>query len=246
QDIVSKEVALYLDIPFGPHGINWLQMAKEQTQKAWGVIVTIAAIGMNATGWAPASSAKIYCSFIWPSMEYGVALKILFHKALKLYGDINLTGFHVMVCDLKKAVWESHLAGSCASLREFFVAKQMRSKIFCALSSGSDLTGFHVDFDVSLTVSDLKDAIYAKKMHTLGHLDADALTLVRIWKADVGGLTIRELKQSREFLGLTAYGNDPEDGDDVVSPLQTSPGVCLMKDGLTFKVCVIPRYLRGN
>ncbi|KAJ3191684.1 hypothetical protein HDU82_003508, partial [Entophlyctis luteolus] len=62
------------------------------------------------------------------------------------------------------------------------------------------------------------------------------LTLVRIWNADFGGLTKRELKQSREFLSLTAYGNDPEDGDDVVSALQTFPGACQAKDGLTFKV----------
>ncbi|KAJ3196378.1 hypothetical protein HDU82_001806 [Entophlyctis luteolus] len=98
----------------------------------------------------------------------------------------------------------------------------MTAKVFCALSSDTNLTGFHVDFDVSLTVSDLKDAIRAKKMQDLGHLDADKLTLVRIWKGDVGGLTKRELKQSKEFLSLTAYGDDPEDGDDVVSPLRTA------------------------
>ncbi|KAJ3373473.1 hypothetical protein HDU84_001002, partial [Entophlyctis sp. JEL0112] len=108
----------------------------------------------------------------------------------------------------------------------------MTEKIFCALSSDINLTGFHVDFDVSLTVSDLKDAIRAKK-EIPGSVE---LTLVRIWKADVGGLTKRELKQSREFLSLTAYGNDPEDGDDVVSALQTFPGACQAKDGLTFKV----------
>ncbi|KAJ3379973.1 hypothetical protein HDU84_006258 [Entophlyctis sp. JEL0112] len=90
QDIVSKEVAPYLGIPFGRHGINWLQMAKERTQKARGVIVTMAALGMNATGWAPASSAKIYRSFIRPVMEYGVALKIPSREALKLYKSYGL------------------------------------------------------------------------------------------------------------------------------------------------------------
>ncbi|KAJ3350935.1 hypothetical protein HDU83_009354 [Entophlyctis luteolus] len=78
QDIVSKEVAPYLGIPFGRHSINWLQMAKERTQKARGVIVTMAALGMNATG------------FIRPVMEYGVALKIPRRKALKLYESYGL------------------------------------------------------------------------------------------------------------------------------------------------------------
>ncbi|KAJ3371486.1 hypothetical protein HDU84_001276, partial [Entophlyctis sp. JEL0112] len=108
----------------------------------------------------------------------------------------------------------------------------MTAKIFCVLSSDINLTAFHVDFDVSLTVSDLKDSIRAEK-EIPGSVE---LTLVRIWNADFGGLTKRELKQSREFLSLRAYGNDPEDGDDAVSPLQTSPGVCQVKDGLSFKV----------
>ncbi|KAJ3338452.1 hypothetical protein HDU83_008163 [Entophlyctis luteolus] len=97
QDIVSKEVAPYLGIPFGRHGINWLQMAKERTQKARGVIVTMAALGMNATGWAPASSAKIYRSFIRPVMEYGVALKIPSREALKLYESVQNLALRTMV-----------------------------------------------------------------------------------------------------------------------------------------------------
>ncbi|KAJ3190633.1 hypothetical protein HDU82_003882, partial [Entophlyctis luteolus] len=112
----------------------------------------------------------------------------------------------------------------------------MTAKIFCALSSDTNLTGFHVDFDVSLTVSDLKDAIRAKKMQDLGHLDADKLTLVRIWNGDVGGLTQRELNQSKEFLSLKTYGDGPEYGDDTVSPLRTAPGACKAKYGFTFKI----------
>ncbi|KAJ3197845.1 hypothetical protein HDU82_001359 [Entophlyctis luteolus] len=72
-------------------------MAKERTQKARGVIVTMAALGMNATGWAPASSAKIYCSFIRPVMEYGVALKIPSREALKLYESVQNLALCTMV-----------------------------------------------------------------------------------------------------------------------------------------------------
>ncbi|KAJ3344683.1 hypothetical protein HDU83_004941 [Entophlyctis luteolus] len=102
----------------------------------------------------------------------------------------------------------------------------MIAKIFCALSSDINLTAFHVDLDMSLTVSDLKKAIRAKK-EIPGSVE---LTLVRIWKGDVGRLTKRELKQSKEFLSITAYGNGPEDGDDDVSPFRTAPGTCQAKD----------------
>jgi hypothetical protein len=100
------------------------------------------------------------------------------------------------------------------------------SKIFCALSNDPTLTAFPVEFDVSLTVGKLKEAIRAKKFGDLGHLDADKLTLIRIGKATIGflakkeaagGLTNKELKQSKESLSLTAFSEDPEDGDDTVS-----------------------------
>ncbi|KAJ3375578.1 hypothetical protein HDU84_000556, partial [Entophlyctis sp. JEL0112] len=108
----------------------------------------------------------------------------------------------------------------------------MTSKIFCVLSNDTNLTGFHVDFEVSLTVSDLKDAIRAKK-----DIPGSAeLTLVRICKADVGGLTADELERFRDLLLLATYGESPERTNDVDSTFCTAPGACVTKDGLTFKV----------
>ncbi|KAJ3339606.1 hypothetical protein HDU83_007573 [Entophlyctis luteolus] len=114
----------------------------------------------------------------------------------------------------------------------------MTSKIFCVLGDDPKLTGFPIDFDDSRTVGDLKKAIRAENMQDLGHLDAKKLTLVRTCKTDVGGLTKRELKQSREFLNLRKYGDEPEDPDDAdaLSTFRAAPGKCLTRDGLIFKV----------
>jgi hypothetical protein len=116
------------------------------------------------------------------------------------------------------------------------------SQIFCALSNDPTLTAFPVDFDLSLTVGELKDAIRATRIDDLGHLDADKLTLVRIGRLTVGfltkqgGLTKKELEQSKESLNLKAYSEDPEYGDDTVSRFRATPGRGLEKDGLFYKV----------
>ncbi|KAJ3079788.1 hypothetical protein HK100_010318, partial [Physocladia obscura] len=112
----------------------------------------------------------------------------------------------------------------------------MICKLLCVLSNNPNFTAIPIDIDVSLTVGDLKEAVLAKKINDLPDLDADKLTLVRICKVDVGGLTKVELKRSTDPLSLKAYGEDPEDGGDAVSALQSTPGSCWTKDGLFFKV----------
>ncbi|KAJ3003050.1 UNVERIFIED_CONTAM: hypothetical protein HDU68_005893 [Siphonaria sp. JEL0065] len=117
----------------------------------------------------------------------------------------------------------------------------MTLKIFCVVSNDKNLTGFPVDFDVSLTVGDLKKAIRAEKTPELDYLAADKLTLVRICTGEVGGLTKKHLKQSKEALSLTSYGNEPEEPEDPditdnVSMFRSAPGACLMTEGFTFKV----------
>ncbi|KAJ3025252.1 UNVERIFIED_CONTAM: putative protein serine/threonine kinase [Siphonaria sp. JEL0065] len=114
----------------------------------------------------------------------------------------------------------------------------MTSKIFCVVSNDDNLTGFSVDFNVALTVGDLKDAIRAERESRLAGLDAADLILVRVFKENVGGLTKKQLEQSKDALSLTNYGNYPEDPDiaDDVSMFCSAPGACQMREGLTFKV----------
>ncbi|KAJ3222545.1 hypothetical protein HDU81_009813 [Chytriomyces hyalinus] len=88
-DLPSSETAPYLGIPFGQHGINWALLAKERTAKARGIIVALPLVGMNAMGWAPAASVNIYRSFIWPVLEYGIALKLPSVSTLKLYESVQ-------------------------------------------------------------------------------------------------------------------------------------------------------------
>ncbi|KAJ3249808.1 hypothetical protein HDU77_007416 [Chytriomyces hyalinus] len=101
----------------------------------------------------------------------------------------------------------------------------MTTKIFCVLSNSDNLTGFHVDFDVSLSVGDLKDAIH--KMKDIA--GSAELTLVRICKGDVGGLTKDELERSLDLFKLEVFSKSRERREDIA-------GACLTRDGFTFKV----------
>ena len=73
-DLPSETSALYLGVPFNSSGICWKEMVLARTTKAKQVIASLAPIGFNARGWAPAASARIYKAFIRPVMEYGLAL----------------------------------------------------------------------------------------------------------------------------------------------------------------------------
>ncbi|KAJ3008541.1 UNVERIFIED_CONTAM: hypothetical protein HDU68_003046 [Siphonaria sp. JEL0065] len=80
------------------------------------------------------------------------------------------------------------------------------------------------------------DAIRTKKSLEPDYLGADKLTLVRICKEDVGGLTMDDLERSQDFFKFEAYPNSPERTKDGVSKFRAAPGACLMREGLTFKV----------
>ncbi|KAJ3079671.1 hypothetical protein HK100_010356, partial [Physocladia obscura] len=121
----------------------------------------------------------------------------------------------------------------------------MTSKIVCVLSSDPKLSVFEVDIDLNTSVSSLKKAIHAQmKRHLEEGVEALDLTLIRIGRADVGGLTKKELQQSKEPFSLMAYGEDPEDGDDNVSAFQSALGFCLVIDGLFFKVRLL--FFKSN
>ncbi|KAJ3290250.1 hypothetical protein HDU79_003405 [Rhizoclosmatium sp. JEL0117] len=85
---------------------------------------------------------------------------------------------------------------------------------FCVLSTDANITAFHVDIEGSLTVEHLKDAIRLKRRFRLRDLNTADLTLVRVFKGDVGGFTAEELGASKETMDQ-AYTED-EDEDDAV------------------------------
>ncbi|KAI9327218.1 hypothetical protein BDR26DRAFT_940618 [Obelidium mucronatum] len=115
----------------------------------------------------------------------------------------------------------------------------MSLKLWCVLSKDNTLALCEVAIDPTASVSSLKKAIHAEwASRLLKDVNAADLTLVRVCKAVLGGMTKKELKQSKEALSLTSYGDDPEDPDvdDDVSVFNDAPGVCLKKDAFLFKV----------
>lgn len=74
QPLSKQTNAKYLGIHFCETGINWLKSNNERVAKARSVAAMLNTIGMNATGWAPESSVRVYKTFIRPVMEYGLAL----------------------------------------------------------------------------------------------------------------------------------------------------------------------------
>ncbi|ORY30911.1 hypothetical protein BCR33DRAFT_857170 [Rhizoclosmatium globosum] len=99
---------------------------------------------------------------------------------------------------------------------------------FCVLSTDANLTAFHVDIDETLIVEHLKDAIH--------------LTLVRVFKGDVGGFTAEELGASKEVMDQV-YAEDEDEGKAVdsghgyhKSVSGSTSGTCKTYHGLTFKL----------
>ena len=84
-DLPSTEKASYLGFPFTPLGINFAALCQDRCEKARGVIAGLRSIGLNMTGWAPATSAKVYTTFIRPVMEYGVELQLPTPTLLSTY-----------------------------------------------------------------------------------------------------------------------------------------------------------------
>ncbi|KAJ3078684.1 hypothetical protein HDU99_000433, partial [Rhizoclosmatium hyalinum] len=113
--------------------------------------------------------------------------------------------------------------------------------IFCVLSTNASLTAFHVDIEGSLTVEHLKEAIRVKRRFWLRGLDAADLTLVRVFKGDVGGFTAKELGASKEVMDQL-YAEDEDEGKAVdsgygyqKSVFGSTSGTCKTYNGLTFK-----------
>ncbi|KAI9340588.1 hypothetical protein BDR26DRAFT_861436, partial [Obelidium mucronatum] len=112
----------------------------------------------------------------------------------------------------------------------------MSLKLWCVLGKDNTLTPFEVAIDPTASVSSLKDAIRAKMAPDLDYLPASRLTLVRVCKEGVHGVTEDELERFNEVLQLETYSKSPERAIDTVSTFRDTRGACLVKDGFLFKV----------
>ncbi|KAJ3228273.1 hypothetical protein HDU81_006250 [Chytriomyces hyalinus] len=107
-------------------------------------------------------------------------------------------------------------------------------KIQCALIKNDELIAIEVEVSPTHSVHNLREDIRANISPRLDHLTADRLTLVRICKPEIGGLTSGELLASGDLLKLEAYGTRPVQQDDAVSQFFPSRGACLTTDGKMF------------
>ncbi|KAJ3062057.1 hypothetical protein HDU99_005350, partial [Rhizoclosmatium hyalinum] len=73
-------------------------------------------------------------------------------------------------------------------------------KIFCVFFDDGVHTPFEVDIDDSLTVGHLKDAIHEDNPVRLAGVDAANLTIVRVFKEGVWGLTKEEVYASLDLI----------------------------------------------
>ena len=72
----------YLGMPFSATGgADWATNATNRAGKARGTIIKLAEVGVNAGGFAPAASVRLYKALVRPKMEYGLQLAVLGGKA---------------------------------------------------------------------------------------------------------------------------------------------------------------------
>jgi len=95
-DLPSAEEATYLGFPFRQRGICWKSLAKKRTDKARGVIAMLAPMGLNAKGWAPSASVRVYKAFIRPVMEYGLALHRPTAAILDMYEKVQILALRTL------------------------------------------------------------------------------------------------------------------------------------------------------
>lgn len=87
----TKNEEAYLGIPITNQGINWDAMVNQRTSNCRNAIATLSRFGFNANGWPMEACIRVYKTFLRPTMEYGIALKLLDHKLVsKLQKTQNL------------------------------------------------------------------------------------------------------------------------------------------------------------
>ncbi|KAJ3219340.1 hypothetical protein HDU81_000331 [Chytriomyces hyalinus] len=108
--------------------------------------------------------------------------------------------------------------------------------VFCTLSNDPEFSVIYVKVEPTAFVADLRAAICAQETTRLGKCPPSKLVLVRIAKAEAGGLEMSDLKQAEELLNQEAYGEVPEAAADTVSEYAPLPGAVRVKGNLLFKV----------
>ncbi|KAJ3387768.1 hypothetical protein HDU80_000104 [Chytriomyces hyalinus] len=109
-------------------------------------------------------------------------------------------------------------------------------RVFCVLANRSDFRPLQIDIKSTAVVYDLKKAILAENINALGHVDATRLTLVMVFKEGVGGFTTTDIDKWKKLQSRAAYGKDPENAKDEISMFRNTPGACIQKEGVFFKV----------
>ncbi|KAJ3241517.1 hypothetical protein HDU77_010963 [Chytriomyces hyalinus] len=151
-----------------------------------------------------------------------------------LANELRATGIKTdltaIVSELKASIFTAQVADRMPK----------ETQVFCVLASDPYLRPFDVKIDSTTYVSTLKKTIFAKNMNRLAHVDACSLTLVKMFKANMSGLTKKEVWKSKEIQNKMAYNSKdleaPEDGKDESSMFCSVPGAYMEKDGSFFKV----------
>ncbi|KAI8827612.1 hypothetical protein BJ741DRAFT_670970 [Chytriomyces cf. hyalinus JEL632] len=109
-------------------------------------------------------------------------------------------------------------------------------QVFCALAENAKLSMFPVRINPTAFVFEFNEAVHAHMSQKLTHVNNDGLTLIRVFKKGVGGLTMSDLEKWTELHSKPSYGRDPQNGIDEISMFRTSRGACMEKEGSFFKV----------
>lgn len=80
----ARDSIKYLGINFTVDGIDYAANTLERSAKARAATMMLSNIGMNLTGFPQSASARLYKTFIRPTMEYGLQLKVLAKPQLQL------------------------------------------------------------------------------------------------------------------------------------------------------------------
>ncbi|KAI9309887.1 hypothetical protein BX666DRAFT_2164632 [Dichotomocladium elegans] len=79
----TADEVIYLGIPFTKRGISSSALARSRSKTTLAAMATLHKMGAHRSGFSLSLSARLYCSFIRPKFEYGVAITMMHTK------DIN-------------------------------------------------------------------------------------------------------------------------------------------------------------
>jgi hypothetical protein len=101
---------IHLGVEVGNNGIHWEKSIAMRTQSMIQGVYWLKNKGMNAYGWRPLQSIKVYKSFLRPKLEYVMGLKILTDKELKPIQDAQSFALRKLLsCGPKTSLAAMHL-----------------------------------------------------------------------------------------------------------------------------------------